>query len=166
MLGETRPGNVALRRQAPVHESTYRTHVNHPPDVVSSFLADLCNDKEWRREVVETRLLSDVAGREGARYREIQTWEGLRAPADLTVVRLERGSRLTVLAEDPGYRATCEYEFEKMGDGTDLKLTSTIETTGTLQLVEPFLSAIVTRWIERGLDSLGRVLDERGNISK
>ena len=145
-----------------MRQTTYRTHVNRSPEVVSAFLANLLYDKEWRREVVETRLISGVAGNVGAKYREALTWEGLRAPASLTVADYEEGSRLVVIAEDPGYRATYEYNFNRVGDGTDVALAARVEMSGPLQLVEPFLWAMVDRWMERGIDRLDRVLSERG----
>ncbi len=141
-----------------MRKSTYTVHMEHPPERVSSFLANLCNDKKWRSEVVETQLVSGDAGSVGARYLETVVWEGLHAPADLSVTRLEQGRRLTVVAEDADYLATYEYEFDPAAGGTGLRLTSRIEKRGVLQLVEPFLTAIVTRWIQRGLDGLDSVL--------
>jgi len=143
-----------------VRETSYLKHLSHERDVVSDFLADLCNDGKWRREVQHTELVSGARGQAGATYRETLTWEGLYAPASLLVAEVERGSRLVVVAEDPGYRAVYEYAFTGSDGGTELRLFQHVETMGTVQLIEPFLWAMLTRWFERDLDDIDTAIAE------
>lgn len=143
-----------------MRKTTYLKRLNHETAVVSAFLADLCNDKKWREEVLQTEIVSGTSGTAGAEYRETLTWEGLRAPASLTVSVVEEGSRLVIVARDPGYEAVYEYTFKPSGQGTELSLVATVETTGALQLVESFLWALVSRWLERGLNRLDDVLKD------
>ena len=142
--------------------TTYVRQLNHEPAIVSTFLADLCNDKKWREEVLQTELVSGTSGEPDAEYRETLTWEGLYAPASLTVASVEEGSRLVIVARDPEYKAVYEYSFSPIGQGTDLTLVATMNTTGALRLVEPFLWALINRWLERGLDALDGVLKDEG----
>lgn len=141
-----------------MRETRYNKHLASPPAAVSTFLADLRNDGKWRKEVIRTDLVSGCAGEAGATYTETLTWEGLRASSTLRVVAFEQGSRLVLVAEDPGYRATYEYAFTPANGGTELALVAGVETKGTMGLVEPFIWAMVTRWLDRGFDRLDDAL--------
>jgi hypothetical protein len=72
--------------------------------------------------------VSGTPGEVGAVYRETLTWEGLRAPAVLTVREAVAASRLVVVASDPGYEAVYEYAFEPSSDGTKVSLSICVET--------------------------------------
>ena len=142
-----------------MRETRYVRHLSHEPAVVSDFLADLCNDGKWRKEVLHTDLVSGRRGGAGAKYRETLTWEGLHAPASLTVAEMLRGSRLVVVAEDPGYKAVYEYDFTESAGGTeDFACSPPSRTSGPVQLIEPFMWSLVTRWLERDFDGLDAVL--------
>jgi len=143
-----------------VQSTTYVKELRHSPEVVSGFLADLCNDRMWRQEVTHTELISGSAGQTGAEYQESVTWEGRLAKASLRVAECSPGSHLLVTACDPGYESSFDYRFQPLGDGTELALVMTIETKGPLRLIEPFMWAIVSRWVERDIDQLDSVLDQ------
>ena len=53
-----------------MRKTTYVKHLSHEPMIVSTFLADLCNDKKWREEVLRTQIISGTSGEAGAEYRE------------------------------------------------------------------------------------------------
>jgi len=144
-----------------LQSTTYVKELHHSPEVVSAFLADLCNDRKWRQEVTRTELMSGSAGQAGAEYEESVTWEGRLAKASLRVAEWSPGSRLVVTACDPGYESSFDYRFESLGDGTELILVMSIDTKGPLRLIEPFMWAIVTRWVERDIDQLDSVLDRQ-----
>ena len=143
-----------------MRETRYVRQLHHEPTVVTDFLADLRNDGKWRPEVLRTDLLSGTPGHVGATYRETLTWEGMCAPATLTVTEMVPGTRLVVLAEDPGYRAVYEYAFAPTADGTDMLLVATVETVGPVQLIEPFLWAMISRWFERDFDTLDAAIGD------
>jgi len=141
-----------------VRDITFRRHLSHEPMVVSAFLADLRNDSKWRSEVVQVAVVSGEPGNAPTEYREQLTWEGMKAEAILTVTELDDGSCVRIVANDPGYDSTSEYRFVGVEGGTDLTLAVSLETCGALVLIEPFMWALVTRWLERDLDLLDGVL--------
>ncbi len=141
-----------------MRSSVYTKHLEHAPATVSAFLADLRNDPSWRQEVTGATLVSGAPGDEGSHYVEQVAWEGVHAEASLAVTEVISGSRLVVVARDPGYQSEFEYTFAPSEAGTDLKLVMSIETLGPLQLVEPFMWALITRWVERDLDALDSAL--------
>lgn len=139
-----------------------QTHVitiDRDPHSVWVYLSDPCNDSKWRQEIVRTELLDGAAGETGTRYRETLTWEGMHADASLTIAESVPGVRLVVVAEDPGYESVSEWDFEPEEDGTRVSLTFCLETKGPLRLVEPFMWAMVNRWLERDLAALPAVLN-------
>jgi hypothetical protein len=141
-----------------VRTASYRKMLNHDPVTVSAFLTDLRNDASWRQEIVSVDLVSGHPGEVGAQYVESVAWEGVVAHATLTVTEAVAGSRLVVIASDPGYQSMYEYGFSPGNGGTELSLSMSIETLGPLSLIEPFMWAIVTRWVERDLDVLDEAL--------
>ena len=140
--------------------STLVRSLGHPPEAVSAFLSDLRNDLKWRPEILRVDLISGTPGQAGAQYKEWVTWEGLHAEAHLTTPEVVPGSRLVVFAKDPGYESTYEYAFAEAEGGCELTLTMSLETTGPLRLIEPFMWSLVSRWVTGSLDALDAVLDD------
>ncbi len=133
--------------------ATYTQQLKASPDAVLAFLSDLRNDRLWREEVREVEVVSGRPGEPGSTYRETLEWEAMHGHATLTVGTLAPG-RLTLIAQDPGYRSTWEYQFAPRDDGTNVTLTMTLSTEGPLRLIEPFMAGIITRWLERDLPKL------------
>lgn len=133
---------------------TYSAQLAHPPAVVSAFLSKLENDPLWRSEITSAELVNGASGRVGAKYREVVTWEGIRAAVPLEVREHAPGERLVLVSEEPGYTGVSEYRFAENGGGTSLTLTQSVETTGALKLVEPFMWGVITRWLDR---DIGRI---------
>lgn len=140
----------------------YVRELGFPPDVVAGFLGDLRNDPTWRREVLTTELTNGTPSESGSEYRETLSWEGMHADACLEVTEADGESVLTIVGSDAGYESVNEYQFEPTATGTKLTLSLSLQTHGTLQLMEPFMWAMVTRWLERDLDALPSVLDKNG----
>lgn len=139
-----------------------QTHViklDSDPHDVWAYLSDPCNDSKWRQEIVHTELVDGAAGEPGTHYRETLTWEGMHADASLTLSESVSGSRLVILAEDPGYESVSEWDFKPEDDGTLATLTFCLETKGPLRLIEPFMWAMVNRWLERDLAALPMALN-------
>ena len=139
--------------------TTFKRRRNHPPEVVWHFLADLRNDVTWRGEVIRVELAAGAPYIAGATYLEHVEWEGIEAEASLVVTEVVDGSRLVVVADDPSYRSVFTWQFIGDSSGTDLLLEMTLEASGTMRLVEPFLWAILNRWLERDLETLDEMID-------
>lgn len=132
----------------------FQTSLAHPPNVVSAFLAHLENDPLWRREIVGSALVEGESGTVGARYDETVDWEGVQARVPLRIAEYTVPERLLLISEEPGYRGTSEYTFAPDGTGTALTLTQSVETSGALKLVEPFMWAVIARWVGRDIRTL------------
>lgn len=149
-----------------MREETLVRHLAYPCDVVWDFLADLRNDPLWRREIQSAELVAGTARESDAEYVEHVMWEGIRAEASLTTPKVARGEYLMVFARDPGYESKYAYDFIRADGGCEVRLHMCIETFGPLRLIEPFMWAIITRWVEqslRGLDgALAEYVDESG----
>lgn len=137
-----------------MRSATYVKRLECEPETVSDFLADLGNDPTWRREVMSTQLVSGSPRQPGASYREALTWEGLKAEASLALTEYTAGSRLVIVASDPGYESVSVWGFTADGGGTEATLTLSLETKGPLLLIEPFMWAMASRWLERDIESL------------
>lgn len=136
-----------------MHSTTYQRWLPHPPELVWAFIADPLHDPVWRKEVIA------VHGHSGgvqpdASYSEDVAWEGVVAQVNMSVTELDSGSKFTVVSEDPGYRSTSAWTFTAHNGGTQLDLKFSLDASGPLRLVEPFMWAILDRWLERDLDSL------------
>lgn len=132
--------------------------LSYSPEAAWDFLADLRNDPLWRGEIEKVELVAGTAREPDAQYREVVVWEGIRAEASITTPELERGVRLLVDARDPGYQSKYTYQFTSHGNGCEVRLRMCLETTGPLRLIEPFMWAIITRWLEQSLSNLDRAI--------
>lgn len=140
----------------------FETLLAHPPEVVSTFLAHLENDPLWRREIVGSTLVEGESGSAGAVYHETVDWEGVQARVPLRVAEYVPSERLLLISEEPGYHGTSEYRFTPDGTGTVLTLTQSVETSGALKLVEPFMWAVIARWLGRDIKSIDAAISEAG----
>lgn len=141
-----------------MHEETLVRHLGYPPEIAWDFLADLRHDPLWRREIVRSDLVGGAAREAGAEYRELVLWEGINAEVLITTPELQRGVLLSVHVHEPGYESTYTYEFTPAVDGCEVRLRMCIDTMGPLRLIEPFMWAIITRWIEQSLAGLDDVI--------
>ncbi len=142
--------------------ATYVQHVASDPRTAVAFLADLRNDLRWRKEITAVEVVSGEPGTAGACYRETLIWEGMEAHATLTVSELDPSHRLVLLAEDPGYSSTYEYTVTADGNSSRIELAMTLTTDGPLRLIEPFMAALITRWLERDLPGIDAAIRGSG----
>lgn len=131
-----------------------------PPEVVSEFLVNLENDPLWRREIVDSRRVEGEIGHVGALYHETVSWEGLQATVPLRVIEYTRGEKLVLESDEPGYRGQSTYRFIRTDSGTTLALQQSLETSGALALIEPFLWSVIARWLGRDMSCIDQAIIE------
>lgn len=148
-----------------MRSQTYHASLRNPPSVTSEFLARPENDPLWRREVSESKLIAGHSGEIGATYHERVSWEGIRAVVPLTLVEHVVGERLVLVSQEAGYRGVSEYAFDESNGGTELTLTQSIETSGAIVLVEPFMWGVVSHWLERDIQGIDEAIDRAGSQS-
>lgn len=136
----------------------YSDTVSCPPEAVWAFLADLRNDKRWRREVDDVQLLSGVPPLAPAMYRENLRWAGLHGQADLHVTESKPGSHLVIEVDGDGFSSRSAWTFEPGGDGTIVTLNFSLNATTVMGMSEPVLWGLTSGWLARDLPLLqGRV---------
>ncbi len=144
-----------------MREANFEQEVQQPADVAWRYLSDLRNDPSWRTEIRDSQLVSGTAGASSATYRETVDWEGIEAEILLTVTESVPGARAVVTSDDPSYRSTSIWTFTESDTGCLVALHFSMETTGALRLIEPFMWGIVTRWLENDLPRLGDHIEAR-----
>lgn len=138
--------------------TTYTKRLAHDRYAISSFLADLRNDPEWRGEVVESVLRSGEPGQPGAEYLETVSAQGVRVQVPLVVTDVVPGTRLVVQARDLTYTSRYEYQFLPVDGGTELTVFMSMEMVSGLKLAEPIIWPQITRWVERDLAKLDEAI--------
>lgn len=137
-----------------MRKSLYIQHVYKPAVAVWAFIADLRNDRLWRREITEVKLLSGEPPSAPAVYEETVEWEGLKTHVTLQVTESVEAALVVVLNEGSDYSSRSQWSFEAHGDMTIVSLAFSFEATGALRLAEPFMWTIVSGWLERDLPLL------------
>lgn len=138
--------------------TTYTKRLAHDRYAISSFLADLRNDPEWRVEVVEVVLRSGEPGQPGAEYLETVSSQGVTVRVPLVVTDVVPGVRLVVEARDLTYTSRYEYQFLPVDGGTELTVFMSMDMVSGLKLAEPIIWPRITRWVERDLAMLDEAI--------
>ena len=61
--------------------------------------------------------------------------------------------------------ATASYTFDRVGeDATKVTVSATFQTSGPLNVLEPFMRGLITRQFERDVESLQRLLNTRAEF--
>jgi hypothetical protein len=139
-----------------MRQKLYVQPIAKTPESVWAYIADLRNDRLWRREVTAVRLLSGSPPAP-AEYEATVEWEGLKANVALRVVESVRGRRVVIETGGEGgsdYYSRAVWTFEPQGDGTLASLSFSFEARGPLHVAEPFMWPAVSGWLERDLPAL------------
>lgn len=132
----------------------YSERVERPAELVWAFVGDLRNDRRWRREIVEVRLVSGEPPFAPATYDETLDWEGLHTHVTLRVEESVKAERVVVVNEGGDFTSRSVWAFEPHGSSTIVTLSFSFEAGGPLRITEPFTWAVVTGWLARDLPQL------------
>lgn len=137
-----------------MRKALYTQPIARPAEAIWAYIGDLRNDRKWRREITDVKLLTGEPPCAPAEYEETVEWEGLKTEVSLRVSESVKGSLVVVLNEGSDYRSRSVWTFESKDGLTIVTLSFSFETSGALRLVEPFTWTVVSGWLERDLPLL------------
>lgn len=137
---------------------TRRFRVPAGTQEVWQFLADYCNDLQWRPELRDCRLVSGAAGTAGALYHGQVAWEGLSAEFDVECIDALPYENLAYRSLVEHARTQAAYHLEPDRQKTLVTVTFTLDMRGPFLMLEPFAWGILTRWARAAEDALPEAL--------
>lgn len=132
---------------------------------VFAFLMDFENDIQWRAELMRIQRLPEFPEQVGAHYEQQVHWEGRTLVNRFEVTHVEMDKRIEFEGRDSGVVAAASYAFEPISDeSTRLIVKGHIDTTGPLNVLEPFMRTLVERQVALDLERLQALLEGRDEL--
>jgi carbon monoxide dehydrogenase subunit G len=139
-------------------ESTSEETLDHSPDVVFDFIADVENEPVWNPDLVSGRQTSPGPVREGStrtgEYKHI-------GRVDTTITTYDRPHRMVFRATGKQADMTLDFRFAPAGSGTRMSVHGTLALRGPLRFAEGALRGVVAQQYAERARAIKRALDAR-----
>ncbi len=103
-------------------EVIYSQRFNAPIDVVFEAFSDFSTAAERIDGIVAVEMLTDGPTRLGTRFKETRVMFGREAIEEMEVTEFEKNRRLTVSADSCGSHFATIFQFQAVGDQTDVNV--------------------------------------------
>jgi len=132
--------------------------LSRPAEQVFAFLADTRNLPTWQSNLIEIEQLTAGPLRAGAQIREVRRM-GQRPSENLAEVQIfELNKRLTLRTTTRPH-VTVSYEFEPEREGTRLRYTFVMLTSGLMRLLEPLIAGAIRKQADQDFERLKHILE-------
>jgi hypothetical protein len=132
--------------------------INRPVEACFAYLADLADDREWRREWIEAEKTTDGPHGVGARYRLTGTLLGRRIGTVYETIAYEPNRQAAWTAVSGPLPLTFSRAFEAVEGGTRITMRHEGER-GLLKLAGPLVAGIGRRQLEGDFPKLKQLLE-------
>ena len=113
--------------------------INRPTDEVFTYLANLENDAQWRREWVEARQTAESPLGLGAKYALVGEMLGRQNEVVCETIEYEPHKRAAWKTVSGPLPLTFRRAFERVNGGTRVTIRYEVELRGFLKLVKPLV---------------------------
>lgn len=108
-------------------------------DAISSYLADVTHDADWRSAIESVELKTGERGALGSTYEVVATPMGMKMNLVAKVTELEPGALVGVVATGMGPTAHTTYRLEPVADGTKLTMTAKLDAGAMGKMLGPII---------------------------
>ncbi len=136
-----------------------------PINETFAFVADFANCSLWDPNTVTSERIDPGPVGVGARYRLGVRQRGGVVPMEYRVSAWEPRSRVVLIGEGSGVRATDEIRFEPTAAGTRVDYTADISLTGWMRLVEPLAGGAFAKIARDAAAGMQRALEDRATAA-
>lgn len=137
--------------------------IGRPLEACFTYLADLANDVEWRREWIDAEKTTDGPHGVGSRYRLTATFLGRRAITEYEAIAYEPNRRAAWRTVSGPLPLTFSRAFESVDGGTLITMRYEGEMHGLLRLVAPLLAGMGRRQLEGDFPKLKQLMEAAGS---
>jgi uncharacterized membrane protein len=142
---------------------TAAVHIRRPLPQVAAYMTDPSHDPEWIGGVREARVLGDGPVAPGTRVARVARFLGRRIEYVNEIVTLDPGRCLDMRSVEAPFPMRVTYSFDEEDGGTAVRNRVRGDVGGFFALFGPVLAPLVRRSVQRDLERLRDLLEERGS---
>ena len=140
---------------------TATTTMAVPREEVARYVIDHRNDPVWIGGISESELLGEPPIAIGSRVRRVASFMGKRIEYVNEVTRLDQGKTLEMRSVRSPFPMVVTYTFDDMEEGTRASVRVQGDPSALYRLAGPLLSRQVRRSVQRDLERLKEILEQR-----
>jgi uncharacterized protein YndB with AHSA1/START domain len=138
---------------------TIEQDIGRPPAEVAAYAMDPSNDRDWIGALTRVEVLGEGPVRPGTRVRRVARFLGRDMEYVNEITELDPPRRLAMESVKAPFPMTVTYEFERVGEGTRMRIHTGGEASGFYKVAEPVLNRLVRRGVASDLRRLKERLE-------
>jgi hypothetical protein len=132
-----------------------------PPAEVFEFVTNAENDNAWVGFALSARRLSAAPIGCGTRFHQTGAILGMRIPLVWEITEFRPGEKMRGESVSGPAQFWGEYIFQEVPSGTRVRKMGKIQFGALLRMAEPLLAGIFQETLERDMENLKRLLEQR-----
>jgi uncharacterized membrane protein len=147
-----------LAQGEPMIQHEVSLQVNRPVEQVFSYVTDTRNLPAWQSNLVEVEQLTEGPLRPGVQIREVRRL-GKRPSENRAEIQAFEPNKRLALKTTTQPQVTVTYEFEPDNNGTHLRYTFRMLTSGLMRLFEPLIAGAIQKQSDGDFERLKHILE-------